>query len=142
MDYDTTPAAAFGHSLTAISLNLLCRDIAAEVAFLTGVFGMVAHRQSRDFAIVIYHGQPIQLHADGTYASHPLLSLLPEAGARGAGAELRLHESDPDDACSKAEAFGGTILQPATDKTAHGLREAVILSPVGYAWVPSRRIGA
>jgi hypothetical protein len=33
MDYETTPAAAFGHSLAQISLNLLCRDLAAEVAF-------------------------------------------------------------------------------------------------------------
>jgi hypothetical protein len=103
---------------------------------------MVAHRQSKDFAILTYHGQAIQLHSDVAYANHPLPSLLPEAGARGAGVELRLHESDPDLACAQAKAFGGTVLQTATDKTAHGLREAVILSPHGYAWVPSRRISA
>ena len=32
------------------------------------------------------------------------------------------------------------LLQGPTDKVGHGLREAVILCPMGYAWVPSRRI--
>lgn len=140
MDYETVPPPEFGHALRAISVNLLCRDVAAEVAFLTAVFGMTAHRASRDFAILLHAGQPLQLHSDGTYANHPLQGLLPEAGPRGAGAEIRLHEADPDRAADRAEAAGGVVLQAATDKTAHGLREAVILSPSGYAFVPSRRI--
>jgi predicted enzyme related to lactoylglutathione lyase len=140
MDYDTVPAPEFGHALKAISLNLLCRDVAAEVAFLVAVFGMTAHRASRDFAILLHAGQPLQLHADATYASHPLPGLLPESGPRGAGIEIRLHEADPDLAAARAEAAGGVVLQGPTDKTAHGLREAVILSPSGYAFVPSRRI--
>lgn len=140
MDYENVPPPEFGHSLRAISVNLLCRDVMAEVAFLTATFGMVAHRVSRDFAILMHAGQPLQLHSDGTYAKHPLLSLLPEAGSRGAGAEIRLHEADPDQAAVRAEAAGGMVLQAPTDKSAHGLREAVILSPSGYAFVPSRRI--
>lgn len=140
MDYNTTPAASFGHSLTGVSINLLVRDVAAEVAFLTGVFGMQAFRQSKDFAIVIYQGQPIQVHSDGTFANHPLHGLLPESGPRGAGLEIRLHESDPDAACDLAEAHGGMVLQTPTNKAGHGLREAVILSPHGYAFVPSTRI--
>jgi predicted enzyme related to lactoylglutathione lyase len=140
MDYETVPAKEFGHALRAITVNLLCRDVLAEVAFLTAVFGMTAHRASRDFAILLHAGQPLQLHADATYHNHPLPSLLPEAGPRGAGIELRLHEADPDAAVGKAEAAGGVVLQAASDKPGHGLREAVILSPSGYAFVPSRRI--
>ena len=141
MDYETIPAEAFGQSLRAISVNLLVRDVLAEVAFLTGVFGMRAHRASKDFAIMLHAGQPFQLHADGTYHSHPLLSLLPESGPRGAGVELRLHEADPAQAVARLVAFpGGMLLQAATDKLGHGLREAVILCPNGYAWVPSRRL--
>jgi predicted enzyme related to lactoylglutathione lyase len=140
MDYETIPAAAFGHSLRAISVNLLCRDVAAEVAFLVAVFGMAAHRASPDFAILVHAGQPLQLHSDAAYASHPLPGVLPEAGPRGAGIEIRLHEADPDEAASRADAAGGMVLQAPTDKTGHGLREAVILSPSGYAFVPSRRI--
>ena len=58
MDYDTVPAPAFGHALRAITVNLLCRDVAGEVAFLVAVFGMQAHQVSRDFAILLHAGQP------------------------------------------------------------------------------------
>jgi len=66
-----------------------------------------------------------------------LLTLLPENPPRGAGIEIRLYECDPETAAAKAEAAGGTILQPPTDKP-HGLRECFILCPDGYCWVPSR----
>jgi catechol 2,3-dioxygenase-like lactoylglutathione lyase family enzyme len=140
MDYETVPPPAFGQSLRAVTVNLLCRDVLAEVAFLTAVLGLAAHRASRDFAILLHAGQPLQLHSDTTYAAHPLPSLLPESGPRGAGIEIRLHEADPDLAAARAEAAGGVVLQPPADKPAHGLREAVILSPSGYAFVPSRRL--
>jgi hypothetical protein len=141
MDYERVAAHDFGQSLRAITVNLLVRDVQAEVAFLTRVFDLTAHRASRDFAIVLHAGQPFQLHADHTYHSHPLPSLLPEAGPRGAGIELRLHEADPDAAALRVAEFPDAILlQPPTDKSDHGLREAVILCPNGYAWVPSRRL--
>lgn len=141
MDYETVPAATFGHSLSRITVNLLCRDVLTEVRFLAEVLGLTAHRVSRDFAIVLHAGQALQLHSDATYANHPLPQLLPEAGPRGGGIELRLHEADPDLCATRAQGFeGALVLQPPTDKTAHGLREAVILSPSGYAFVPSRRI--
>ena len=137
MDYETISAEAFGASLTGIGLNLLVRDVPAEVAFLTDIFGMAAYQPTRDFAILRYHDQVMQLHSDGTYHSHPLLGLLPEAGARGAGAEIRLYQTDPDEAAARAEAFGAHVLQPPTDKP-HGLREVYILCENGYAWVASR----
>lgn len=118
-------------------MNLLVRDVPLHAKFLSRVFGMQVHRVSRDFAILGYHGQLLQLHADGTYHANPLLSLLPEAGPRGAGAELRLFHTDPDRAAENAQTEGGMILQPPTDKP-HGLREAYILDPDGYVWVPSR----
>ncbi len=141
MDHETVPAATFGHSLTGITVNLLCRDVLTEVRFLTEVLGLTARRVSRDFAIVLHAGEPLQLHADTTYAGHPLPQLVPEAGPRGGGIELRLHEADPDQCAARAEDFDGAlVLQGPTDKPGHGLREAVILSPSGYAFVPSRRI--
>lgn len=140
MDYDKVTGPELGHGLRAISINLLCRDVPAEVAFLTAVFGMTAHQAGKDFAILQHAGQVLQLHSDGAFSGHPLISLLPEAGARGAGVEIRLHEADPDAASLLAEAAGGMVLQPPTDKKGHALREAVILSPAGFAFVPSRRI--
>lgn len=141
MDYENVPAQQFGHALAGLSVNLLVRDVRAEAAFLAAVFGMQAHRLSADFAIMLHAGQPFQLHSDATFAAHPLHSLLPETGPRGAGIELRLHEADPDLAAARLADFpAALLLQPPTDKTGHGLREAVILCPNGYAWVPSRRI--
>jgi predicted enzyme related to lactoylglutathione lyase len=138
MDYDTVDAGDFGRSLRGMGVNLLVRDVKAQVTFLETVFGMRAHQATADFAIMVYGDQVFQIHSDGTYHSNPLLGLLPETPPRGAGIELRLYDSDPEDACGKAEGVGGTILQPPTDKP-HGLREAYILCENGYAWVPSRQ---
>lgn len=137
MDLETVAADAFSRSLRGIGLNLLVRDVRAEAAFLSAVFDMQAHRLSADFAIISYHDQLFQLHSDGTYGANPLLGLLPETPPRGAGIEIRLYDTDPDQAAQKAETHGGTVLAPPADKP-HGLREAYILCENGYAWVPSR----
>lgn len=138
MDYETTPPQTFGLSLTGITVNLLCRDVLREVAFLTRVFGLAVHRTSADFAIVTHGPAILQLHSDATFARHPLYTLLPEAGPRGAGAEIRLHGIDPDAAGHRATRFpDAVLLASAADKPGHGLREAVILCPEGYAFVPS-----
>ena len=138
MDYDTIDAGNFGRSLRGMGVNLLVTDVKAQVTFLETVFGMKAHQPTADFAIMIYGEQVFQIHSDGTYHSNPLLGLLPENPPRGAGIELRLYETDPEDACENAEAIGATILQWPTDKP-HGLREAYILCENGYAWVPSQQ---
>lgn len=137
MDFETVSPEDFGASLRGIGLNLLVRDVAAQAAFLSEIFGMKAHRVSRDFAIMTYGDQVFQLHADATYSANPLLGLVPEAGARGGGAEIRLYDTDPDAAHDRATARGAHILQPPTDKP-HGLREVYILCENGYAWVASR----
>lgn len=139
MQYDTVDAVTFGRSLRGLGINLLVQDAQHSVAFLTEVFGMTAHQPTRDFAILTYGDAVFQIHADATYHAHPLPSLLPESGPRGGGVELRLYGCDPDAAAARAEAAGGLILQGATDKP-HGLREAVILDPDGYAWVPGRAL--
>ncbi len=137
MDYDKVDAETFGASLRGIGLNLLVRDVAREIAFLETVFGMSAFQPTADFAIMTYGTEVFQLHSDGTYHSNPLLVLLPENQPRGAGMEIRLYDTDPEEACALAERGGFTILQEPTDKP-HGLREAYILCENGYAWVPSR----
>lgn len=141
MDFEKVSGSDFGRSLRGIGLNLLVRDVRARAAFLATVFGMVAHRVSEDFAIMTYAGQVFQLHSDGTFGGHPLLGLLPEAGARGTGIEIRLYETDPDEAAAKAEGAGAYVLQAPANKP-HGLRECVICDADGYAWVPSRKLTA
>lgn len=137
MEFDSVSAEEFGASLRGIGLNILVHDVEATCAFLAAVFDLKIFRKSADFAIVQYGQHLFQLHSDGTYHSNPLLGLVPEHPPRGGGLEIRLFETDPDEAVAKAEAAGGTILQAASDKP-HGLREAYILCTDGYAWVPSR----
>lgn len=137
MDYETVSADAFGRSLRGIGLNMLVRDVCRTCDFLKDVFGVGVHQPTEDFAIITYGEQVFQLHADGTYHSHPLLNMLPENPPRGAGMEVHFYDTDPDEAVAHAEARGAMILQPPADKP-HGLREAYILCEDGYAWVPSR----
>jgi len=140
VDFETVTPEDFGRSLKGIGLNILVRDVRAEAAFLAQVFDMKAHRLSDNFAIMTYHGQIFQLHADPTYGSNPLLSLLPEAGPRGAGAEFRLYETDPDEAAARAALCPDALVLQAPANKPHGLRECYILCANGYAWVPSRRL--
>ncbi len=137
MDYETIDAGGFGRSLRGIGLNLLVWDVKAQVALLETIFSMQAHQVTDDFAIVTYGDQVFQIHSDRTYHSNPFLGLLPENPPRGTGIEIRLYDTDPDQAAALAETAGATVLQPPTDKP-HGLREAYILCENGYAWVPSR----
>lgn len=135
-DLSKLSAAEMGHALDGFGINLLVREVAPSAQFLQHVLGFQSLRQSGDYAVLAHRRQLYQLHADATYADNPLFALLPEAGMRGAGVELRLYQLDPDHAESRARERGYTVLQPATDKP-HGLRECFLLDPDGYCWVPS-----
>ena len=143
MDFETVSAGDFGRSLKGIGLNLVVRDVQSLASFLVEVFDMKAHRVSKDFAIMTYGTQVMQIHADHTYHSNPLPSLIPESGPRGGGVEIRLYDTDPDEAVARARAHthDTTILDEPADHP-HGLREAVILCENGYAWLPSRGLTA
>ena len=135
-DLETVAAPEFARRLAGLGVNILTRDAAELARFLVEVFGLSAHRVSRDFALVAHGDVMIQLHSDATFRAHPLLGLLPEAGARGAGVQLYLFGIDPDAAAARAEALGGTVIEPPADKP-HGLREATILAPEGQAFSPA-----
>ena len=100
---------------------------------------MKTHCVSADFAIVTYGDQVFQLHSDGTYHSNPLLWLLPDNPPRGAGLEMRLYDTNPEEAVERAMVTDAVVLQEPTDKP-HGRREAYILCENEYAWVPSRSL--
>lgn len=136
MDLETVDAADLGRSLQGLGVNLLCRDVPAMARFLAEALGLGIHRLSTDFALASHEGLLIQLHADGTYHRHPLHAMLPESPPRGLGLQLYLFGIEPDLACARAPAAGGMVLEPPADKP-HGLREATILSPEGYAFSPA-----
>ena len=133
---DTISAEDFGRSLGGFGINLVVSDVNRSCEFLHSVFDFSIPRQSQDFAILLHRGVTYQLHADHTYSTNPLLSLLPDNGPRGGGIELRLYQLDPDQAQARAEAAGYIVLQSSADKP-HGLRECFLLDPDGYCWVPS-----
>ncbi len=134
MDYDNISAGDFGRSLTGVGVNLLTRDVRVLAAFLAEVFGLKIHRLSNDFAIIAHGNVVFQLHGDGTFHANPLPQLIPENPPRGGGAQFYLFGIDPDDAVAKASDHM-VIEQPANKP--HGLREATILSPEGYAFSPA-----
>ncbi len=125
----------YGRRLKGFGVNLLVRDVLATVAFLVEVMGLEQVYSNADFAILKHQGMELMLHADGTYHSNPLLGLTGDGAVRGVGVELRLYGVDPDVAARRAQIRGDYILQAPTDKP-HGLREAFIMDPDGYVWVP------
>ena len=134
---DGFPSAdAYGRSLKGFGVNILVRDVARSVAFLTEILEVEAVYAERDFAVCRHKGQDWMLHSDASYHSNPLLALTGDGAIRGAGLELRLYGIDPDAAAARAEAAGHTLLQAPADKP-HGLREAFLVDPDGYVWVPS-----
>ena len=135
-DRDFMTAAAYGRSLRGVGVNLLVREVAPVVDFMTGILGVEAVYANRDFAVLRHGGQDWMLHADHTYHANPLLALTGDGALRGAGVELRLYDIDPDQAEARARAAGHTVLQASADKP-HGLRECFLVDPAGYVWAPS-----
>ncbi len=136
LDFETMEAAELGRTLAGIGVNLLSADLRALAGFLAKVFGLGVHRLSDDFAIVTHTKAMFLLHGDGTYGAHRLHALLPENPPRGTGAQFYLFGVDPDGAVARAEAAGYVVIEHPADKP-HGLREATILSPEGYAFSPA-----
>jgi catechol 2,3-dioxygenase-like lactoylglutathione lyase family enzyme len=132
-------APDYGRSLEGFGVNLLVSDVARAVAFQTEVLGVEPVYADADFAVLAHGGAQWMLHADHTYGEHPLLALTGDGAIRGAGAELRLYGIDPDAAEARARARGDHVLAAAADKP-HGLREAFLVDPDGYVWVPGRTL--
>jgi len=129
------PAAEYGRTLKGLGINLLVEDMDRAVAFQTEVLGARVVYADPDFAVLKGFGSEWMLHADHTYSDHPLKGSLTAELARGIGIELRLHGCDPDAAEARARERGETVLAGAMDKP-HGLREAFLIDPDGYLWVP------
>ncbi|XDZ66943.1 glyoxalase [Alphaproteobacteria bacterium LSUCC0684] len=142
MDFKEIEADDLGRRLKGMGINILCPAPLVYAPSLARVMGLELIRVDAFFALLSWASPPditslIQIHADNTYASNPYHAFLGEGQVRGLGVELRLYAVDPDAAATRAEAEEGwTVLQHATDKE-HGIREAFILDPLGYCWVPS-----
>ena len=125
----------YGKSLTGLGVNLLVTSVDESVSFARNVLGAEVVYADIDFAVVSASGSQWMLHADHTYDDHPMAGVVADVPARGCGLEIRLHHCDPDRACAKAREHGFIVLADAMDKP-HGVREAFIIAPDGYIWVP------
>ena len=129
------PADEYGRGLSGLGINLLVSDVAASVAFAETVLAASVVYADADFAVLRAGDAEWMLHADHAYEDHPLHGFVSGLEGRGAGAELRLHGRDPDEAAAAARDAGYIVLAAAADRP-HGLREAFILDPDGYCWTP------
>lgn len=125
-----------GSIATGLWLNLLVEDLAAAVDFQTDVLGAEAIYQESGFAIMRHGGSFWMLHADATYAGHPMTMSVRSSLTRGAGCEIRVQGCDPDQAEARARKRGFEVLATTRDKP-HALREVYLADPDGYVWVPS-----
>ena len=127
---------AFGRAIPpGLGVNLLVPDVARAAAWQVAVLGARPVWREEHFAVMTLLGSAWQLHSDWSYRNHELRGAVAGVEARGAGAELRLYGLDPDAAEARARAEGAPVLSGAVDKP-HGLREAHLVDPDGYVWVP------
>ena len=131
------PADDYGRSLRGLTVNLLVCDVGRAVAFAREVLGAEPIYSDPDFAALRHGDAEWMLHADHTYRDHPLHESLATGSARGIGAEIRLHDVDPDASEAAARRRGDSVLAGAMDKP-HGVREAFIYDPDGYLWAIDR----
>ncbi len=134
------PAADFGRSLPrGVGVNLLVKDMEAEIAFCRDCLGAMILDNDEDFAAIELCGSVFMLHSDHSYANHPLSGLVAGSETRGAGIEIRVYGLDPDKTEARARGRGDHVLAGSLDKP-HGLRECFIVDPEGYVWVPGTQI--
>ncbi len=134
------PPREYSKELSGLTVNLLVRDIPRATAFAREVLRARVIYEDPDFAALEApretRGAKWCLHADHTYGDHPLFGSLEATGVRGIGAEFRLMGLNPDAAEARARAGGYDVLAGCLDKP-HGMREAYLLDPDGYCWVPA-----
>ncbi len=130
------PAHKYGQSLKGLTVNLLVRDIDNALVFQRKVLDATVVYSDPDITVLKGFGAEWMLHADHTYDEHAMQKVITGVDQRGADLELRLHGCDPDQAEAAARCLGFEVLAAATDKKAHGLREAFLVDSDGYVWVP------
>ncbi len=116
------PADDYGRGLKGLGVNLLVSDMGAAVEFAQTVLGAESVYADPDFAVLRYGQAEWMLHADHTYEDHPLHGFVAALEGRGAGAELRLHDCDPDKAEAAARRpYGTGRRRRQTPRPARGL---------------------
>ncbi len=137
-DLEVLPAEEFGRRIPpGLGVNLLCRNVLAEIAFCRDVLGAKVIRGDKDFAALEILGSLFLLHSDWTYRDNAFRSVFEGEEIRGRGIELRIYGLSPDAVEARAREHGAFVLAESIDKP-HGLRECLVVDGEGYVWVPSQ----
>lgn len=142
---ETIDGDGLGRLLVGMGVNVIVPKIPGYVEGLRDVLGFQIIRANKSFALLSWQNGDkvtseslIQVHADFTYSENPYYEFLTEGEMRGRGIELRLFECCPDAAMERAKTQEDwLVIEEAKDKP-HGIREAFLLDPFGYCWVPSQ----
>lgn len=127
---------AFGRGLAnGVGVNILVRDVEASIRWQAEVLKATVIYWEDHFAIMKAEGSVWLVHSDWSYRDHAMTGVVQGVEARGAGVEIRLYGLDPDACEARAREAGGIVLAGSLDKP-HGLREAYLVDPDGYIWVP------
>ncbi len=126
----------FGRGLSnGVGVNILVPDVEASIRWQVEVLEAEVLYWEEHFAIMRAQGSVWLVHSDWSYRDHEMTGVVQGVEARGAGLEIRLYGVDPDASEARARESGGIILAGSLDKP-HGLREAYLVDPDGYIWVP------
>ena len=127
----------FGRGLAkGVGVNILVRDVETAIRWQVRALGAQVIYWEEHFAIMSAEGTVWLVHSDWSYRDHEMTGVVQGVEARGRGVEIRLYNVDPDGCEARARAMDGVVLAGSLDKP-HGLREAYLVDPDGYVWVPS-----
>ena len=128
---------AFGRGLAkGVGVNILVRDVEASIRWQAEVLGADVIYWEDHFAVMSAEGGVWLVHSDWSYRDHEMTGVVQGQEARGQGVEIRLYNVDPDACEARARDVNAIVLAGSLDKP-HGLREAYLVDPDGYIWVPS-----
>lgn len=119
----------------ALGVNILVPDVEASIRWQVEVLEAEVLYWEEHFAILRAQGSVWLVHSDWSYRDHEMTGVVKGVEARGAGLEIRIYGADPDECEARARQAGGIVLAGSLDKP-HGLREAYLIDPDGYIWVP------
>lgn len=126
----------FGQGLSnGVGVNILVPDVEASIRWQVEVLEAEVLYWEEHFAILRAQGSVWLVHSDWSYRDHEMTGVVKGVEARGAGLEIRIYGADPDECEARARQAGGIVLAGSLDKP-HGLREAYLIDPDGYIWVP------
>ena len=119
----------------ALGVNILVPDVEASIRWQVEVLEAEVLYWEEHFAILRAQGSVWLVHSDWSYRDHEMTGVVKGVEARGAGLEIRIYGADPDECEARARQAGGIVMAGSLDKP-HGLREAYLIDPDGYIWVP------